>query len=658
MVDKSAMSSSVSREYEKFLQGEKEQRDISVYEKACNLSEKIIPIEPWKSLREKYYEAIGFSHMRITPKGAFAFAVLATALVVSIPTFLTILFSSFEISTGLLIGILGTLTFYYLYDYPSHLATVFRIKASTEMVLAIIYMTISMRISPNIENAIDFASKNLSGALSTDLQQLLWDIYLRKYNSASDGLDSFINKWKKDNKEFAESLYLIKNSTIESSVRREHVLDEAVSVILQGTKERMKNYSQELKTPVTTINALGILLPIIGLIFLPMMGVFMPTTIQPIFIVIGYNIFLPITVYWMMKIYLDKRPHGFHNPDISRHPKFKSRKKWIYPVVSISIALPFIVLGAWRLYNIEGVFSFNQLLYSLVISMGVTAGIVTYSLLSIRNKMGLRDEIVQVEKEFAEVLFQLGNQITRGVPFERALKNLTPQIRTLKVSKFFQKILYNIETFGMTLEQAVFDEKNGAINEYPSSLIEAIMHAIVQISKRGMNTASKSMITVSNYLKDAHSVEEDLKDMLGEVTSTMQMQAILLAPLSSGIVVALAATVMNILVILGDKVEEVYGSLSSYGTVGDLGAGMFGSIVQLNNMIPIDTFQLIVSIYLIEVVGMLAIVLSTIQNGEDKTMKLMTLGKTLSIAFAIYTVVMLLSYSIIGSLIPSMAGLV
>ena len=655
---RSEMPAVKSKEYEKFLKGEIEEKNLSFYEKACQVSERIMPISPWKQLEEQYYESISFSHMKASPKGAFSLSVLGTMIIVSIPTFLAVLFGVFSISTAFLIGTLALLTFYYLYDYPTHFATVFRIKASTEMVLAIIYMTISMRVSPNIENAIDFAAKNLSGALSTDLHQLLWDIYLRKYSSTSDGLDSFINKWKKDNKEFAEALYLIKNSTIESSSRREHVLDEAVSVILQGTKERMKNYSHELKTPVTTINALGILLPIIGLIFLPMMGVFMPTSIQPIFIVIGYNIFLPITVYWMMSIYLDKRPHGFHNPDLSRHPKFKNRKKWTYPAIGLMVALPLIAIGAWQLYGIDSVFSFDQLLYSLVISMGVTAGIVTYALLSIREQVGIREEIVQIENEFAEVLFQLGNQITRGVPFERALKTLTPQIKTLKISKFFQRILYNIETFGMTLEQAVFNETNGAINEYPSKLIEAIMHAIVQISKRGMVTASKSMITVSNYLKDSHSVEEDLRDMLDEVTSTMQMQAILLAPLSSGIVVALAATVMNILVILEGKVEAVYGSLSSYGTVGDLGAGMFGSISNLSNMIPIDVFQLIVSIYMIEVVGMLAVILSIIKNGDDSVMKKTTLGKTLAIAFAIYAIVMLLSYSIIGSLIPNMAGLV
>jgi hypothetical protein len=107
------------------------------------------------------------------------------------------------------------------------------------------------------------------------------------------------------------------------------------------------------------LNALGILLPIIGLVFLPMIAVFMPESIQPIFIIIGYNIMLPLIVYWVMKSYLDKRPYGFHQPDISKHPKFREEKRWVYPVIGIAVALPFVVFGGYQILISEEVFSFG-----------------------------------------------------------------------------------------------------------------------------------------------------------------------------------------------------------------------------------------------------------------------------------------------------------
>jgi hypothetical protein len=645
-----------SKEYEEFLKGEAKVRELSIYEKLCGISEKIVPISPWQSLIDKYYEAIMFSHLKISPRGAFSLTLLLTILVVAIPTVLAVAFSAFSLSTAVLIAVLGAVIFYYLYDYPFHFATMFRIKASAEMVLAIIYMTISMRVSPNIENAIEFSANNLTGALKEDLHQLLWDVYLRKFDSASAALDTFIKKWKRENNEFAEAIYLIKTSTIESTARRERVLDEAVSVMLQGTRERMKAYSRDLRTPVTVVNALGILLPIIGLVFLPMIGIFMPTTIRPIFIVIGYNIMLPLVVYWLMKTYLDKRPYSFHHPDISKHPKFRAERRWMHPLIAALIALPLIVFGSYQILSSTEVFNFSMLAYSLMISLGIAMGIAAYSVLSVIKKIKLRNEIAQIEGEFAEVLFQLGNQIMRGIPLETTLKKITPQIQNLKISKFFERILYNIETFGMTLDQAVFNEENGAIRDYPSKLIEAIMHAIVEISKRGMTTASKAMITVSTYLKNSHQVEEDMRDLMAETTSSMQMQAILLAPLSSGIVVALSAMIMNMLILLKGMVEGIYGQFTGYGPLGVAGGGVFGSIINLDKMIPVHSFQLIVSIYMIEVVSMLAIFLSVIQNGDEDLLKRLNLGKTLMLAFAIYAVVTIVCYSVFVSFMP-MTGL-
>jgi hypothetical protein len=648
------VSAKHSREYDEFLKGEEKEKKLGLYERSCGFAEKALPIPPTKGLLTKYEEAIKFSHLKVTPKGAFSLMVLGSLLAFLVPMAMVVVFQQLTISTFLLILILTSVAFYYLYDYPLHFSVLFRIRASSEMVLAIVYMTISMRVSPNIENAIEFAARNLSGALREDLQQLLWDIYMRKYDSAAKGLDVFIDKWKMENKEFAESLYLIKTAVVESTQKREEILDEAVNVMLQGTRERMKHYAQDLKTPVTVLNALGILLPIIGLVFLPMIAVFMPTTVQPIFIIIGYNILLPLIVYWIMKVYLDKRPYGFHQPDISKHPLFLAEKKWTYPLIGVGIALPLILVGAYMISVSNEPFGFAHLIYSLVITLGVSGGIISYSILSVRRKIKIRKEIVQIEGEFAEVLFQLGHQIMRGIPMETTLKNITPQIKNLKISSFFAKTLYNIETFGMTLEQAVFNEENGAIKEYPSKLVNAVMRAVVQISKRGMNTASKAMITISKYLKDSNEVEEYLKEMLGEVTSTMSMQAILLAPLSSGIVVALSGMIMKMLLDLKEMIDEIYGGLSGFGPLGAAGSTMFSSILNLDKMIPVSTFQLIVSIYMIEVVGMIAIFLSIIQNGDENLLKRMELGKLLIISIAIYSMVMLLCYTIFVSIIPVM----
>lgn len=641
-----------SKEYAEFLEVEAEAKKRSIYEKVCGFSEKI-PISPPQELKKNYQEAIDFCHLKITPNGAFSFAILTFLLTLFIPLIASILFGVFSISFFIFIIIISGFIFYYFYDYPFHLSIVYRIQASSEMVLTILYMTISMRVTPNLENAIKFAARNLTGPLAFDLRKLMWDVYTRRYDSLDDALASFINKWKRENEEFTQAIYLLETSISESMAKREKALDEALEVILSGTKERMKHYAQDLKTPTEVINALGILLPIIGLIFFPIIGIFMPEAIKPVFLVVGYNFFLPLSVYWIMKTYLEKRPYTFHQPDISKHPKFSKEKFFNRNLIlSALVSLALITFGAYNISLITEVFSFNLLLYSLVISFGIASGIIIYSIFSVLQKIKLREEISQIESEFGEVLFELGNTLSRGIPIETALKHTTRKTKDMKISRMFELILHNIETFGMTLEQAVFDKQYGAIHQYPSKTIEAVMRAIIEISRRGTDITSKAMTSISNYLKDIHSEEEFLREMLAETTSTMQIQSILLAPLSSGIVVALAAIMMKMLLSLQHVIDKTFETLSGYGPAGTAGSGILTSLINLDKMIPVHEFQLIVSIYMFEVVGMLAMFLSVIQNGDENLLKRMMLGKMLLVSTAIYAVVLILVYSLFNALMP------
>jgi hypothetical protein len=266
--------------------------------------------------------------------------------------------------------------------------------------------------------------------------------------------------------------------------------------------------------------------------------------------------------------------------------------------------------------------------------------------------MKLRDEVAKIEDEFAEVLFQIGSQLRRGVPIETTLKKIVPKLKDFTISKFFDRILYNIETFGMTFEQAIFDEKHGAMKEYPSRLIEAVMRATTEISRRGMDAVSKSMVTISSYLKDVKSVENDLRDMMSEVTSTMQIQANVLAPLSTGIVVSVTAIVFQMLLILKSSIDAIRSSLSAAGTIGLAGSTAFESLIQVNQIMPVQYFQLLVGTYMIEIVVMLAMFLSTIQNGDESILKKQLVAKTLMWGTIIYAILAMAIFAGFTSLIP------
>ncbi len=643
----------VSREYEQFLREEKKGRKLGKYEKICNKAEKFSFIPPPKGLQKSYAEAIEFSHLKITPKGAFSLVVLGTLLSFIFSLIVLSMLGSISISSIIFSVFMTLIVFYFLINYPTHYATVFRIKASSEMVLATIYMSISMHMSPNLENAVKFASRNLTGPLAMDLRELLWGVYTRRYDKMEDALDAFIRKWERDSKEFSESLYLIKNSGVESEEKRERFLDEAVSVMLDGTKERMRSYSRQLKEPVTILNAMGILLPIIGLVFFPIISLFLPELIQPIFLTIGYDIFLPLIVFLFMQNYLEKRPYSFRQPDLTKHPEFSTIKFYEKPyTIPLFVSLPFIIFGLVNLIGKHDIFSFALLLDSILISLGLFLGIIFYTYFSVKRKLKIRKDISDIEHEFSEVLFQLGSMLLRGMPLETSLRRIKGDIKNLRISEFFNKILYNIETFGMTFENSIFDPRYGAINYYPSKVIESTMRVIAETSKKGIQGSSKSMVIISKYLKDMHEVDEELKNLLEEVTSTMNVQAMLLAPLSAGVVVTIASVMTRLLVSLDVALKSIYSDIgSSLGPAGGVGTDVVSSIVNISSILPVHAFQLVVGIYLVEIVTIIATTLSSITNGEEGLLKRATISKLLTYSSIVYFITLFLTYFMFTSVI-------
>lgn len=621
----------------------------TIYEKLCNLSEKIVPIPSIKRKEKDFQEAIDFCHLNITPKGAMTLSIISTLILLLFLILLTIIgIIPGKLTLLLVLAVLGL--GYFLFRYPLYYVTQYKIKASSDMVLAVVYMTVSMKTKSNLENAVIFAASNLEGPLAIDLTELIWDVYIGKYYSMENAIDNFIKKWKRDNEEFTQSLNLIKTSLNENYKDKEQVLNEAVQSVLEGTKSRMKHYSQDLRSSLTILNALGILLPIIGLIFFPMITIFMPEVIKPLALAVFYDILLPVIVFLLMMSFLKRRPTSFHRPELLQE-NTGAKKLTKNKLISILIAGVLIGSGFFGISRTKELFSFSLILYSLVVLLGIVGSIVVFCFLTSLPKMQEKNDIIEMENELHLVLFQLGYQIRTGGSIENNLAKIRSKIKELKISKLFDSVINNVQMFGMTFEQALLDSTNGALYKYPSGLIKAIFKAISEISRSGSVVLSNSMISISNYLKNMRDVEEYLRDMLSEVTSNMRTQAILLAPIASGVVVALTSMMMFMLINLSQMVVDFQNQLGTSGPVGAIGGNIFNSLFNINSIIPPHLFQLIVGIYMVEIVGMLSIFLSLIEHGEEKIQRYYDLGITLLIAFIIYSVTVVMLYLILTSMV-------
>ena len=338
---------SFSREYSTFRRESLEEH-VGRYERFCNFSEKILKVSPKPEERKKLVRAIETAHLSITPEGAVSFASLLALLIVFFGIFLGVLlyFFSGEAVGFFVGGALKSISFsaYFfplvlllvaviglkpLSRYPLTVASKWRLKASNQMVLCILYVVMYMRHTSNLEHGIKFAGEHIGNPLALDLRKVLWDVETGKYVTIKESLDAYLDGWKDYSLEFIESFHLIESSLYESDgSRRISLLEKALEVILNGTYEKMLHYAHDLASPITMVYMMGVILPVLGLVLFPLMSGFLGGLVKWWHIAILYNIILPVFVYFYGLQLLEKRPTGYGSEDLLElHPEFETYTK-------------------------------------------------------------------------------------------------------------------------------------------------------------------------------------------------------------------------------------------------------------------------------------------------------------------------------------------
>ncbi|MCK4429193.1 MAG: hypothetical protein KAU95_02365, partial [Candidatus Aenigmarchaeota archaeon] len=327
-----------------------------------------------------------------------------------------------------------------------------------------------MRNFPNLEGAVKFASQYLTGPLALDIKKLLWDVHVGVYESMEKALIDFSIKWKPSFRAFPDAINSVIYSLYTGGNRRMELLDESVDIILTALDERANSYIINLKTPVTMINALGILLPTLVLTMMPVATIFLKDTIPPYAIFGFYDIVLPILLVFIIKNVLDQRVITMPEPDLSMHPDlppddtFKVGNLFVRCYIPpLLILIPFLYF--WYL-------NWNLDLYgSFLVIAGFFISLSVYSYLNSFQKIKIRHEIIEIEEEFRDILFGLGQEMDRGIPLEVGFEKIFPTLKGSYSANMITSILTNMKYEGMTLERAIFDEKIGAVLKFPSKLI-------------------------------------------------------------------------------------------------------------------------------------------------------------------------------------------
>jgi hypothetical protein len=378
----------------------------------------------------------------------------------------------------------------------------------------------------------------------------------------------------------------------------------------------------------------------------------------------GYDVLLPMVLIFIIKNTLDQRVVTLPEPDLSLHPNLPPNNKFSLHGINVSclipallIMLPFIYLALANqdylsissTQDMRDKFTQQQIMtitanggaasvidqglyLSYFITFGLFLSISVFFLLNSFQRLKLRKEILEMEDEFREVLFGVGQEIDRGIPIEIALTKVAPTLRGQYSAKLIEKIIDNINYKGMTFEMAIFDETEGAIRYFPSKLIHSVMKAVVDASKKGTKISSEVMISISKYLSDIHRTQETIIDKFSEILSGMKLQAQILLPLICAIMSVITWMIIQMMSFLGDTMKglQTTGALTGYSGL----LNMFQN-VEISPAI----FQLSIGIYAIETIIILSWFMNGIVRGTDKVSLYDSIGKNLLVGGIIYLII-------------------
>lgn len=548
---------------------------------------------------------------------------LILLLIGSVPV---LYFTQFDILFIMLCGItlvlVPGLTALYIEKYPVLKAKRMRALTVGKMPQVIHHLSLSMRLNPSLDTAVRYASKSAEEPMASELQKVLWDVYMREHASVEDAFLSFAHDWGDWDDNFKRSLYMVRSAELENDEEAlNRVLDKANDIIIEGTTSKLEAFAAALNIPSLVLFAIGIMLPLLIAILLPILGIGDEYTGH---LVVGTNVILPLFIGTYTYYILGNRPELSSIPKIQRTTTKKGQ---------IGLAFFCILVGATLIAG--GIYFIHHSVFAtLLIIWGLGAPVILYCKIITLKSLAKARVIRKMEDEYPEALFQLGNRIGEGKPFETALDSTAAAMKNTLIATFFAKMSYNIRTSRSSLKEILLGP-NGLLAKSPAKTIKNTMNTVVEAVKKDSRTAGKTLILISNYLSELKNVENKMKNKLLEVTGMMTQTALFIAPVVMGFTVVLY------------QLMNVY--LQSYDIPQDMDIDL-GSMGQ-QSISPI-AIALALGIYLMEIVIIIALFVGRINFGKDKEELKNSVATYLFIALLVYSFTMFIVFLLGKAYIP------
>jgi len=485
------------------------------------------------------------------------------------------------------------------------------LKAAGEAPALVSYMTMAMKLSPNLERACGFAAGLLKGKMGDDLRRKISEGNLRLYSGTGEAISKFAKSWGKTCPELERSLYLIQSSANEREPSsRARTLDRALDLALEGARERLRKFATSIHLPTLLLYCMGVLMPMILVGILPVLSV-TGGGIELPHIVALYCFIIPLLVYMLSRQILSKRPSSMEPPSLE-----VEEYSYRAILISVAVAFPFVALAV--------LFRASPDIAGLAALWGVTLAVSSYFYMTSARAFRSWKETTKMEEELPDALVQLGNRIGEGRPAEEAFEQFSRTSGVEGLGKVFREAATNVRLGGMGLRASHFDESRGALRHVHSNMVGGVLHMIVDFMERSTKAAGEAMLQTAEHLRRLGEVRAEMKRMMGEIVSSMRSVAIFFAPL----IASVTARMQGVL------------------------ASKTASSAFLGSEISPPAFLIVLGIYTLILAVLLTNYAVEIEFGEDRVAKRMAIASALPVALGVFTAGAILG----GQMLTSVVG--
>ena len=542
-----------------------------------------------------------------------------------------------------------------IYIYPTKIYYLLKIvEYKKEMLNTIMRFSTYLSMKSNLEAAVLHSLEYTKGILYHQLRDILLKLERKEFRSLGEAFKDYSLIWNKYSPEFVDSLKLLEVASISSGKEAGEIMDEAISQIFLSYNIEQKRNSEELSSNIAKMISIGIMVPIMFLMLIPLVSVFIPKLINAGVLFFGFNIIAPALLLISALNFSAKRIQ-LTNIDIEVSDEHKPIPLKIF-IFAFVVFLIFMIPAVIYLFNhspssitFES-FDLETIFFVWLIPAGISVAIYIITSYYYFANIKLWKKFRAIEEDLPHLLNYFATYLNLSVPLENIFKEVTNDysrhgFKNHPTVSILVKITFKLYHSKITLVNFVKNElpKLSAIKSFNESIEQ-----VVSFSEFSLAHAAKVSKKIRKQRVDMLKLNDYILTLLNSSISLVGATISMLAPLLSALSIIMSFFIVTFIKFLSKQLEAI-ANLGSGATKVTI------NLIRIEDIVSPIYLELIIGFYIIQIILILSFLKTSIQEGYN-FFSIMKVIKESQFGFLVFTICLFGGYFVFKTMFAGAMG--